>query len=671
MQNKKLKIMTRQFKKDDLKEFRKVLLLFNKIKTHFEDYWFFYLLSSVGFVLGIFYFIHQFTNRQFKFLDNIIFGHQTLIFPLINHFWIGLTVILLMTSSFLYCKGRKALRKKSKLESKIEQISKFYHKIIENVPVSIITLNKNGDAISINPYFSVLSGKSAAARIGKNIFDFSFVKRSEELYLKYQNLIKNGVPFHHYNCFYQPSANETSPKYLDIYAIPLKNKQGKIEGAISIAQDNTETYLALEESKAKARQLYLISQISRAVNSSLNLKEVLWLILRNAVKLTNATSAAILLREGEDELLVKDAYNMPSGWQNIKIKIGQGICGHTAFIRKPYLSNDVKKDPYYIGKVEKATVKSELAVPILSEGKVIGVIKVDSDEVERFTDKDIELMTTLANNASVAIVNSKLYEEIKNLNKTLEEKVIQRTEELKIVNQKLEKAIELKSQFIADASHDLRTPLTVIKGNLDLVMRDSQATEEEIKETLKLIDEEVKNMAGILADLMILTHAGAGKLHLNKTKINLDSLLKTAKQSMEVLAKEKNIKIEIKKSNNENIFVDESKFLKLLINLISNAIKYGRKNGQVYLFAENNGPEVTISVEDNGIGIPENELPYIFERFYRVDKVRTREPHGGSGLGLAICKSIAEAHGGFIDVISQLGVGSKFVVHLPNNNIEH
>jgi len=302
--------------------------------------------------------------------------------------------------------------------------------------------------------------------------------------------------------------------------------------------------------------------------------------------------------------------------------------------------------------------------------KVIGVIKVDSDEIGRFKEGEVESMTTLANNAAIAIANSQLYEEVKDLNKNLEEKVRQRTEELKIANEKLEKSIELKSQFIADASHELRTPLTIMKGNLDIALLDGKAKTKELRETLKLIDEEVEHMSGILADLMILTHAGAGKLNIKRTTANLDNLLKTAAQSMEILAKEKNIKIEVNAGSGVTAMIDENKFLKLLLNLISNSIKYGKDSGWVRLSIENKNDEIRVIIGDNGVGIPEDELPFIFERFYRVNKVRTREKIGGSGLGLAICKSIAEAHGGYIDVGSKVGEGSQFVVHLPNKKIE-
>jgi signal transduction histidine kinase/PAS domain-containing protein len=651
--------------------------LYGKTRAHFSDYWLFYLLSSIGWILGIFYFLESYRGHDFISWEYLkIFGYKIAFLDLINSFWIALSVATLILSSFFYCKGRLALKNRIQLEKELQKrqieedrISEFYEKIIENVPVSIVTLDKEGSVVSVNPYFYVLAEKPPTGRTGKKIFDFSFVKKSDELRNKYLNLLDSGVAFRHYNCHYQASL-EKPPKYIDIYAVPLKDRNGKIEGAISIAQDNTEAFYALEAVRNQARQLYLINQVSRAINSVLNLSEVLWLILRNAVKLTNAVSGAILLLENQDKLAVKEAYNMPPGWQNLNIKIGQGLSGHAAFIKQPYCSNDVRNDSYYIGGPEMESVKSELAVPILLEKNVIGVIKIDSDELGRFKDTDIELMTTLANNAAIAIVNSQLYEEVKNLNKTLEEKVKLRTEELENANQKLAKAVELKSQFIADASHELRTPLTIIKGNLDLALWDKEISAKDLCETLKIIDEEVGHMSGILADLMILTHAGAGKLNLKKATASLDNILKTAAQSMEVLAKEKNIRIEVVDNGKINAIIDENKFLKMILNLVSNAVKYGKENGWVKLKAETDQKEIRVSISDNGIGIPKEEAPFIFERFYRVDKVRTRELIGGSGLGLAICKSIAEAHGGYIDVQSELGVGSQFTVHLPNKKID-
>lgn len=661
--------MKKSRSKIDLVTSSRVVL--EKAGSHLSDYWLFYVLSSIGWVLMIFYFIYQYTHHQFAFWDDIkLFGGALSLFQAVNYFWVMLVAFALVGSSFLYCNGRVALRKKISLEKELKKRKEEYEKILENVPVSIMTMDQNARVNSVNPYFDELIEKSGAKYLGRSIFDFNFLRTSEELRKKYKNVFDLGQSFSYFNYPHVLSENPLSVKYLNLWVAPIKGAGGKVEGAISIAQDNTEIFYALENIKVRARQLYLLNQISRAVNSVLNLREVLWLILRNAVKLTNAVSGAILLLENEDDLVIKEAYNMPSGWQNIHIKVGQGLSGHATFIRQPYFSNDVKNDPYYIGAPEMENIKSEMAVPILLEKKVIGVIKIDSDETERFEEEDVELMSTLANSAAVAIANSQFYEEVNNLNKTLEEKVQQRTEELKIANQKLEKSIELKSQFIADASHELRTPLTIIKGNIDLALWDEKNKAGELRETLELIDEEVNHMSGILADLMVLTHAGAGKLNLKKTNANLGSLLKTAAQSMEILAKEKNIKIELAGGENPSVLIDENKFLKMILNLISNAIKYGKQNGWVKIGMETDSKEIRITVSDNGVGIPEEEVPFIFERFYRVNKVRTREKIGGSGLGLAICKSIAEAHGGYIDVQSKFGVGSQFIVHLPNNKID-
>lgn len=642
-----------------------------KAGSHLSDYFSFYFLSSIGLVLGIFYFIYQYTHHQFAFWEDVkLFNLGISLFQLVNYFWVALVVSALIASSYLYCIGRVALRKKTVLEKELQRRKEEYEKILENVPVSILTLDKAGKVSSVNPYFDELAGKSGQKNLGRRIFDFNFLKNSEELGAKYKKLFTEGKPFFYLNFPHVFSQNPLNIKYLNLWASPIKGDSGEVEGAISIAQDNTETFNALEDTKIRARQLYLLNQISRAVNSVLDLREVLWLILRNAVKVTNAVSGAILLLENENDLVMKEVYNMPAGWQNIRIKVGQGLCGHAAFLKQPYYSNNLKNDPYFISHPELEDIKSELAVPIILEKQVIGVIKIDSDEMGRFKDEDAELMTTLANSAAVAISNSQLYEKVRDLNKNLEEKIQLRTEELKSANQKLEKSIELKSQFIADASHELRTPLTIIKGNLDIALLDEKTKIKDLKETLKSINEEVERMSGILADLMVLTHAGSGKLNIKKTITNLNNILKTAAQSMEILAKEKNIKIKVNASSGVNAMIDENKFLKLLLNLISNAIKYGKNNGWVRLSVENNAEEIKVIIADNGIGIPEDELPFIFERFYRVNKVRTREKIGGSGLGLAICKSIAEAHGGFINIQSKVGEGSCFTVHLPNKKME-
>ena len=269
---------------------------------------------------------------------------------------------------------------------------------------------------------------------------------------------------------------------------------------------------------------------------------------------------------------------------------------------------------------------------------------------------------------SIALDNTeatRAKQRLQELNKNLEKKVLERTKQLDNINKKLREAIELKSKFIADASHELRTPLTVIQGNLDLYIREAKVKEAKVPDACSLILNEIKRMTGVLSDLTILTNFDAKTETLHYEEINLGKLIKAAGQSLRVLAEQKKIRLIYKRgAKNIKILGDEAKLEKLLLNIIRNAIKYTEEKGKIRIWIEGNSKFVKVNIQDNGIGIPKEDLPYIFERFYRVDKARSRQ-EGGTGLGLSICRWIAEAHGGYISVESEQGKGSIFTIHLP------
>lgn len=280
-------------------------------------------------------------------------------------------------------------------------------------------------------------------------------------------------------------------------------------------------------------------------------------------------------------------------------------------------------------------------------------------------DQRIEGAISMAIDNTDAVINK---EKLKELNRHLEEKVKRRTEQLALINEELGKILELKQKFISDASHELRTPLTVIQGNLDLTTQELQNSHHRIPKIYKLIGKEIEHMTSILSDLTMLTNADANTEKLKYEKIDLGLLAQAVEQSLRVLAQMKNITLTTKDPAEPIIIKgDESKLEKVLLNLVRNAIKYTDKNGQIDIWIAKNDGEVTINIKDTGIGIPEKDLPYIFERFYRVDKARSRN-EGGTGLGLSIAKWIVEAHGGRISVVSEAGKGSTFTVHLPLKN---
>ncbi len=230
---------------------------------------------------------------------------------------------------------------------------------------------------------------------------------------------------------------------------------------------------------------------------------------------------------------------------------------------------------------------------------------------------------------------------------------------------RLEKSFSLMRQFSSDASHELRTPLTVLKGQSELVLSKKRAPED-YQETLCSNLEEVNYMSKIIEDLFFLSQSDEGEIKLDFIQVNLAAMIEEICKHAEVLAQEKEIKITIAYLEPIEIFGDPHRLRQMVWNLLHNGIKYTPTGGELKISLQGKGDEALLTVQDNGIGIPENDLPMIFERFFRVDKARTRTERG-SGLGLSICKYIVEAHKGRIEVESQLGVGSRFKLYLPKN----
>lgn len=272
---------------------------------------------------------------------------------------------------------------------------------------------------------------------------------------------------------------------------------------------------------------------------------------------------------------------------------------------------------------------------------------------------------------SMAIDNTEaiLYKnELIELNNDLEIIVEQRTEQLNKVNEELHKVLKLKTIFMGDVTHELRTSLAIIQGNLELMSMVKSIDKDNLESQTQIINE-IGRMSGMLADLTMLANSDSSNQKLIYKKVDLNQLILSACKSLRAVAHNRNIRIEYKKSQDLlELMGDKNKLEKLILNLIGNAIKYNKDNGWVKVHAEIKNNLVIVSVADGGIGIAQDHFADIFERFYQVDKARTRIENG-SGLGLAICKWIVDMHGGKIEIESQEGIGSVFTVRLPSLNI--
>ncbi len=228
---------------------------------------------------------------------------------------------------------------------------------------------------------------------------------------------------------------------------------------------------------------------------------------------------------------------------------------------------------------------------------------------------------------------------------------------------RLEEAFNRQRQFTADASHELRTPLAVIQAESTLAT-EKERTPAEYRKSLELVSQEVAYMSDIIGKLLFLARSDAGKEPLKLEDINLKQLLTELSLDVEVLCREKGLQFNLGNLDDLTVKGDKVKLRQLFTSLLENAVKYTESGGSVTSSVELKNRTAVVAVSDTGIGIAPEHLPRLFERFYRVDTARSRAD-GGSGLGLAIAKTIAEAHGGRIEVESDVGKGSTFRVILP------
>jgi two-component system phosphate regulon sensor histidine kinase PhoR len=223
----------------------------------------------------------------------------------------------------------------------------------------------------------------------------------------------------------------------------------------------------------------------------------------------------------------------------------------------------------------------------------------------------------------------------------------------------------MRQDFVANLSHELKTPLTSIKGFVETLLEGGLDDKENALHFLKIIQNHSNRLSGLIDDLLELSYLESRQVSLQIEKINLQALIYETILGFGSQTRKKNVEIINQIPAHTFINADKDKIQRIFVNLIDNALKFNKDNGKIIIACQNlTDGNLKISVEDSGCGIPEKDLTRVFERFYRVDKARSREL-GGTGLGLSIVKHIAELHQGMIGVESKEGQGSKFWFTLP------
>ena len=232
---------------------------------------------------------------------------------------------------------------------------------------------------------------------------------------------------------------------------------------------------------------------------------------------------------------------------------------------------------------------------------------------------------------------------------------------------RLSQSFERQRRFMADASHELRTPVAILRGEAEVALSQQARSLEEYRESLGVLHQEAERLTHIVEDLFTLTRADAGQYPLQPRDFYLDELIAECVHSARTLALAKKICLNLEEASESPIHADESLLRRMILNLLDNAIKYTPEGGSVSVTCRRGGKEYALSITDTGGGIPADLQPRIFERFFRADKARSRTENdgGGAGLGLSISRWIAEAHHGRLELTRSNSAGSTFTAYLP------
>ncbi|MCK6600861.1 MAG: ATP-binding protein [Bacteroidetes bacterium] len=402
------------------------------------------------------------------------------------------------------------------------------------------------------------------------------------------------------------------------------------------------------------QELKTINLLGQAITSVLDQSALLKTILRSLVQASECEDASLFLYdEGTDELIITMvASEKNKSIEGFRMPSSKGIAGWVFSNQKSQIVNNTNTDKRHdkgVDKILQHRTDSILCTPIIGPDKTIhGVVQlINKLDENGYVQRDLEYMEMLMPFISIALKNARLF--------TMEQET----------TRKAQQAQALKSEFLSNMSHELRTPLTSIIAYTDILLRDYETFNDRQKKSVDRIKMSSKHLLNLINDILDLSKIEAGMMNIHKSEVDLSSIIYSAVSTFELQTQQKGIQLTVNPPESRVVLLtDEIRVKQILINLVSNALKFTDEGGIYISFGEFSEGRVFISVQDTGTGIPEDSKEVIFESFRQADGSASRKA-GGTGLGLSISQKLATLLGGRLQLQSEVGVGSTFTLLLP------
>lgn len=564
--------------------------------------------------------------------------------------------------------------------SEYERASAHLAAIVESSEDAIVGKTLQGVVTSWNAAAERLFGWTAAEMIGQPILKIipERLHYEESIIL---GKLRSGERIERYETVRQHKNGRQIEISLTIS--PVRDRGGEIVGAAKIAHDITARRRAERKAEEEARAWETLSRVGQAVAAQLELEPIVQVVTDAATEICGAAFGAFfynVANEGQPAYSVYSLSGTPrEAFAKFPMPRATEVFGPTYRGEGIVRSDDIRADPRY-GKMPPhfgmpeghPPVCSYLGVPVISRtGEVIGALFFGHPEPGVFTERSERLVAAIASQAAIAMDNAKLFQELRSRQAELNQLASEREQFLaseRAARSEAERLSHMKDEFLATLSHELRTPLNAIQGWAAVLLQTQRSQED--TQALQTIDRNVRAQARIIDDLLDMSRIVSGKVHLEVQPLHLHDVIEAALDAVRQSAAAKKIRLHtLLDSSIGLVRGDANRLQQVLWNLLSNAVKFTPTGGRISVVLERVNSHVEIVVEDTGMGIRAEFLPFVFDRFRQADSTITRR-HRGLGLGLSIVKNLVEMHGGSVRVKSPgENQGSTFVVALPISHV--